>query len=109
MEFEIDKFIIEEFKEFVQSNEFLNCIKMNTTDLRVAMIILQTLLDKADELQSQFEERNIEEKLRGQRIEIHAYDDARLIKNELKNLFCAKNITGLTYREGETDVCFDCV
>lgn len=109
MEFEIDKYMLEEFNNFIKSETFLRCITDNTTDLRIAMVILQTLIDKVQEMQNQFEERNIEERLRGQRIEIHAYDDARLIKNELKNLFCAKNITGLTYREGEVDVCFDCV
>lgn len=107
MEFEIDKYMLEEFDNFIKGETFLSFIANNTTDLRIAMVILQTLINKLQEMETQLKERNIEKKLRGKRIEIHAYDDARLTKNELKNLFCAKNITELTYREGETNVCFD--
>ena len=65
MEFEIDKYMLEEFDNFIKSETFLRCITDNTTDLRVAMIILQTLINKLQEMETQLEEKDIEKILRG--------------------------------------------
>ena len=48
MEIEVD---IKEVKEFILSNSFKDFLMSKTTDFTIAVFILQTLLDKIDEIE----------------------------------------------------------
>ena len=44
---------ISEVREFVTSNKFTDFLVSNTTDIGVAAFVLQTLLDKLDEIKGE--------------------------------------------------------
>ena len=56
MELSIDKTIWEEYDAFISSPGFVHYLTNNTTNTAVAMLVLQTLIDKSKEIKRILEE-----------------------------------------------------
>jgi len=56
MELSIDKTIWEEFDAFISNPDFVHYLRDNTNDIAVAMLVLQTLIDKSEEIKQVLEE-----------------------------------------------------
>ena len=56
MEFSINKTTWEEFDAFISNSDFVHYLTNNTTDITVAMLVLQTLIDKSNEIKQVLEE-----------------------------------------------------
>ena len=54
MEFSIDRESWEEFDKFISNPEFVHYLTSNTTDFTVAALVLQTLIEKSEELKQFF-------------------------------------------------------
>ena len=54
MEFSIDKESWEAFDKFISNPEFVHYLTSNTTDFVVAALILETLIEKSEELKQFF-------------------------------------------------------
>lgn len=54
MEISIDKESWEAFDEFISNPEFVHYLTNNTTDFTVVALILQTLIEKSEELKQFF-------------------------------------------------------
>lgn len=56
MELSIDKTIWEEYDTFISNPDFVHYLTNNTTNIEVAMLVLQTLIDKSNEIKKVLEE-----------------------------------------------------
>lgn len=56
MELSIDKTIWEEYDAFISDPDFVHYLTKNTTNIEVAMLVLQTLIDKSNEIKKVLEE-----------------------------------------------------
>ena len=56
MELSIDKTIWEEYDAFISNPDFVHYLTNNTTNIKVAMLVLQTLIDKSNEIKKVLEE-----------------------------------------------------
>ena len=58
MEFSIDKETWKEFDKFISSPDFVHYITNHTTDITVAMLVVNTLIEKSEEIKNFFNEES---------------------------------------------------